>query len=134
MRRLFASIVVAVVAPLPGVGLWPSVQPAAAGHLANDHTGADPEVIGTVVGVDDSDRDAENWKWVPEQVDIAAGDTVTWDMTGAKMPHSAKAEDGSWDSGYVMEGSRWSRTFDQPGEYRYHCYPHPWKKGVVRVK
>ena len=124
MKRLVASIVVTVVAPL---------QPAVAGHMGN-HTGADPTAGGAVVGVDDSEWDAENWKWVPEQVEIAAGETVTWDMTGAKMAHSAKAEDGSWDSGYVQEGSKWSRTFDVPGEYRYYCYPHPWKKGVVRVR
>lgn len=54
----------------------------------------------------------------------------------AQMPHSAKADDGSWESGYVVEGSEWSRIVDMPGEYRYryHCYPHPWKKGVIRVK
>jgi plastocyanin len=120
-EKLLSWIIAGVVAAVFGVGLWPNVQPAAA---AQDH----------VVGVDDSDRDAENWKWVPEAVDIAAGDTVTWDMTGAKMPHSAKAEDGSWESGYVVEDSKWSRTFDRPGEYRYYCYPHPWKKGVIRVK
>ena len=121
MRKSFSWIVAAVVAAVFGVGLWPDIQPAAA---AQDH----------VVKVDDSDRDAENWKWVPEEVVIAAGDTVTWDMTGAKMPHSAKAEDDSWESGYVIEDSKWSRAFDQPGEYRYYCYPHPWKKGVIRVK
>ncbi len=134
MRRFFTPIAVAVVAALPGVGLWPDVQPAGAGHVGDDHTGAEPSLMGVVVGVDDSARNEENWKWVPEQVDIAAGETVTWDMTGAKMPHSARAEDGSWDSGYVMEGSKWSRRFGTPGEYRYYCYPHPWKKGVVRVQ
>ncbi len=120
-RKLFSWIIAVVVAAVSGVGLWSDVQPAAA---AQDH----------VVKVDDSDRDAENWKWVPEAVDVAAGDTVTWDMTGAKMPHSAKADDDSWESGYMVEDSKWSRTFDQPGVYRYYCYPHPWKKGVIRVK
>ena len=121
MRKLFSWIVVAVVAAVPGVGLWPNVRPAAA---AQDH----------IVKVDDSGWDAEHWKWVPESVDVTAGDTVTWDMTGAQMAHSATAEDGSWDSGYVDDGSKWSRIFDTPGEYRYYCYPHPWKKGVIRVK
>jgi plastocyanin len=114
-------MVVGVVAAVPGAGLGPNIRSAAA---AQDH----------VVGVDDWDRDAENWKWVPDELAIAAGDTVTWDFTDAQMPHSAKADDGSWESGYVVEGSKWSRIFDTPGEYRYHCYPHPWKKGVIRVK
>lgn len=125
MRKLFASIVIAALAPL---------QPAVAGHVGDDHAGAEPSAGGAIVGVDDSGWDAEHWKWAPEQVEIAVGETVTWDMTGAKMAHSATAEDGSWDSGYVQEGDKWSRRFETPGQYRYYCYPHPWKKGVVLVR
>jgi plastocyanin len=106
---------------VPGVGIWQGIPSAAA---AQDH----------VVKVDDSDRDQLEWKFVPEELDIAVGDSVTWDLTDSQLSHSATADDGSWDSGYITAGEKWTHTFDQPGEYKYHCEPHPWKKGVIRVK
>ncbi|HEV8624020.1 MAG TPA: hypothetical protein VG034_06140 [Acidimicrobiia bacterium] len=39
---------------------------------------------------------------------------------------------GAWSLG--NENIQWTHTFDKPGEIRYHCEPHPWKKGVIRVK
>jgi plastocyanin len=45
-----------------------------------------------------------------------------------------RPDDKSWDSGLIPPGEKWTHTFDKPGEYRYHCEPHPWKKGVIRVK
>jgi plastocyanin len=70
-----------------------------------------------------------------ELVDVTAvGDTVTWDTAGAQLSHTATADDGSWNSGYMTPGSKWTHTFDKPGEIHYHCEPHPWKKGVIRVK
>ena len=121
MRKLIWSIVAIVAVVVPGVRTWVDIRPAAA---AADH----------VVKVDDSDRDQSKWKWVPEEVDVAVGDTVTWDLTGAKLNHTSTADDGSWDSGYIESGQKWTHTFDKPGEYHYHCTPHPWKKGVVKVK
>ena len=59
---------------------------------------------------------------------------VTWDLTDAQISHSATADDKSFDSGLIAPGNKWTHTFDKPGEYRYHCEPHPWKKGVIRVK
>jgi plastocyanin len=103
--------------PRPGPG---TPQPVAA---AQDH----------VVRVADSDMDPQKWTWVPEVVDVKAGDTVTWDMNGAQVAHTATADDGSWDSGYVNPGSKWTHKFGTVGEIHYHCTPHPWKKGVIRV-
>jgi plastocyanin len=121
MRKLMWSAILMIAVMVPGIRVWPNIRPAAA---AQDH----------VVKVDDSDRDSQKWKWVPEEVDVAVGDTVTWDMAGAQLSHTATADDGSWDSSYMTPGSKWTHTFDKPGEIHYHCQPHPWKKGVIRVK
>jgi plastocyanin len=86
-----------------------------------------------VVKVADSDRDPQKWTWVPEQVTVKAGDTVTWDMTGAQVAHTATADDSSWDSGYINPGAKWTHTFTKVGDIPYHCTPHPWKKGVIHV-
>ena|ERR1700756_401163 len=86
-----------------------------------------------VVKVEDADRDPMKWHWVPEIVDVKVGDTVTWDMTGAHTDHTATADDGSWDSGYIVPGGKWTHKFSTVGDIHYHCTPHPWKKGVIRV-
>ena len=86
-----------------------------------------------VVKVADSDRDPQKWTWVPEQVTVKAGDTVTWDMTGAQVSHTATADDSSWDSGYINPGAKWTYKFTKVGDVPYHCTPHPWKKGVIHV-
>lgn len=121
MRKLIWSTAVVIAVAVPGVRVWQDIQPAAA---AQDH----------VVTVDDKDRDQQQWKFVPAEVEIAVGDSVTWDLTDAQISHSATADDKAFDSGLIAPGNKWTHTFDKPGEYRYHCEPHPWKKGVVRVK
>ena len=86
-----------------------------------------------VVKVADSDRDPQKWVWVPEQVTLKVGDTVTWDMNGAQVAHTATADDSSWDSGYINPGAKWTHKFLKAGDIPYHCTPHPWKKGVIHV-
>ena len=90
-----------------------------------------------VVKVADSDPDAQKWTWVPEQVTVKVGDTVTWDMTGAQVSHTATSDPGqpgpAWDSGYIAPGSKWTYKFTTVGDIHYHCTPHPWKKGVIHV-
>jgi len=109
---------------VPGVGALPNIQHVAP---AQNH----------VVKVADSDPDAQKWTWVPEIVDVKVGDTVTWDMTGAQVSHTATSDanqpGGAWDSNYIPPGQKWTYKFGTVGEIHYHCTPHPWKKGVIRV-
>jgi plastocyanin len=56
-------------------------------------------------------------------VTVRTGDTVAWENRGL-VTHNAEAEDGSWSSGNLRPGQRYSRRFDTPGEYRYVCTLH----------
>ena len=71
--------------------------------------------------------------YTPAEITVAPGTAVTWQNTGS-APHSAKAQDGSFDSGYIMPGAQGQVTFSAPGDFQYFCEPHPYKKGVVHVK
>ena len=64
----------------------------------------------------------------PESVTITAGDTVTWDVTGAN-PHTITADDGSFDQS-VATGDTFEQTFDTPGTYAYYCRIHGAAGGV----
>jgi plastocyanin len=76
--------------------------------------------------------------FVPDELNIAAGDTVTFVNMGniihtstldpeiARDPDNAQLPDGAetWDSGDMEPGDEFSVTLDVPGEYTYFCRPH----------
>jgi plastocyanin len=68
----------------------------------------------------------------PATVTVSAGTTVTWTNQDL-APHTATAEDGSFDTGRLNQGESGSVTFDQPGTYAYVCTFHPSMKGTVVV-
>jgi plastocyanin len=69
----------------------------------------------------------------PNRIEIAAGTTITW-TNNDPLVHTITADDGSWNSGDIPPGQTWSHTFTQPGEFAFHCTPHPFMKGVLVVR
>jgi plastocyanin len=59
----------------------------------------------------------------PAELEIAAGTTVTWTNVGGQ-PHTATAEDGSFDTGVLTTDRSASHTFTEPGTYPYVCTLH----------
>jgi LPXTG-motif cell wall-anchored protein len=68
----------------------------------------------------------------PASVTVAVGDTVTWHNSG-QAPHTATADDGSFDTGTIQPGGSGSHTFNSAGTFSYICTIHPNMKGTVRV-
>jgi plastocyanin len=73
-----------------------------------------------------------DFSFSPKTITITAGDTVTWHNTGP-TGHSATSDTGVFNTGVLQAGSDGSHTFDTPGTYAFHCSPHPYMKGTVRV-
>ncbi len=71
--------------------------------------------------------------FAPNRIEIAAGTTIVW-TNSDPLVHTITADDKSWDSGAIEPGKTWSHTFTQPGEYAFHCTPHPFMKAVVVVR
>jgi plastocyanin len=70
----------------------------------------------------------------PSQITVAAGTTVRWVNSG-RHQHTVTSDDGLWDSGELLSGSSYARTFTAPGTYPYHCAIHAGEmRGVVIVK
>jgi plastocyanin len=61
--------------------------------------------------------------FAPAAVRIQPGQAVEWTNEGATA-HTVTANDGSWDSGTIDPGATFTRTFDTPGVYPYHCRFH----------
>ncbi|UVE95559.1 plastocyanin/azurin family copper-binding protein [Dietzia sp. B32] len=71
----------------------------------------------------------------PPVVTIQPGDSVEW-VWEASLPHDVASDDDSgieFVSELQTEGS-YTQTFDTPGEYGYHCTPHPQMTGQVIVE
>jgi len=66
-------------------------------------------------------------------VHVRAGTTVRW-TNADQLQHSVTADDGSFDSGLIEPGRSYERVFDRPGDYAYHCTPHPFMTGHVVVE
>jgi plastocyanin len=71
--------------------------------------------------------------FAPASVTVAVGDSVTWNNNG-QAPHSATADDGSFDTGVFDPGGSRSTTFDSAGTFSYYCTVHGQaQSGTVRV-
>lgn len=70
----------------------------------------------------------------PPTVTIQAGGKVIWQNEG-HQPHTATADDGSFDTGTVNPGKLKSETaaFKQSGTFTYTCQIHPQMKGTIKV-
>jgi plastocyanin len=68
----------------------------------------------------------------PDPVTVQVGGKVTW-LNQDSAPHTATAEDDSFDTGTLEEGKLKSETFKQAGTYAYICEIHPDMHGTVEV-
>lgn len=74
----------------------------------------------------------EDFAYDPDPVTIEEGGKVTW-INRDSVPHTATAEDGSFDTGTLAEGKIGSESFKEPGTYAYTCTIHPEMEGTVEV-
>ena len=64
---------------------------------------------------------------------VRAGTRVRW-VNGDQLQHTVTADDGSFESGLIEPNQVFERVFDKPGDYPYHCTPHPFMQGHVIVE
>lgn len=74
----------------------------------------------------------EDFSFQPASITVNVGESVTW-TNADEAPHSATAEDGSFDTGTFGKSESRSHQFTEAGTFRYICTPHPSMKGTVRV-
>jgi plastocyanin len=74
----------------------------------------------------------EDFAYRPDPVTIEEGGKVIWKNRDS-APHTATAEDGSFDTGTIEEGKLKSESFKKPGTYAYVCSIHPDMHGTVEV-
>ncbi len=101
--------------PSPGKGDAESSAPAPSGDAARS------EKVSIV-----------EFAYDPDPVRIEEGGKVIW-VNHDAAPHTATADDGSFDTGAIEQGKLESESFKQPGTYTYFCEIHPDMHGTVEV-
>jgi plastocyanin len=69
----------------------------------------------------------------PAVLRVPAGATVTWVNRGPTA-HTSTSDGGAWDSGILLPGASYPRTFSQAGSFAYHCEPHPAMRATIVVQ
>ena len=59
----------------------------------------------------------------PATITVSVGDSIDFQNTG-KAPHTATADDGSFDTGNLNAGQSRSITFSRAGRFDYNCVYH----------
>jgi plastocyanin len=75
----------------------------------------------------------QNLAWSADSVVVPRGTTIEW-RNDDPLPHTATADDASWDSGEIAPGGAWRVRLDRPGRFAYHCTPHPFMRAVIIVR
>ena len=75
----------------------------------------------------------EGMKFVPERLEVAAGDVVTW-VNKDLVPHTVTAPGARIESGAIAPGASWRWVAKRTGEIEYVCRFHPTMKAVLVVK
>ena len=75
----------------------------------------------------------EGMKFIPERIEVAAGDTIVWTNQDI-VPHTVTAAEAKVESGDLQTGKRFKFVARRKGEMSYICRLHPVMRGVVVVK
>jgi len=69
----------------------------------------------------------------PQILTVASGDRVTW-VNKDFFPHTATADDKTFDSHSIAPTDTWTFVAGKPGTYTYTCIFHPNMKGTIKVQ
>jgi plastocyanin len=75
----------------------------------------------------------QNFAFEPGTLTVTVGTTVTW-VNNDGTTHTVTADGGTFDSGSLAAGETFQFTFDQVGDFTYHCSIHSTMQGTISVK
>ncbi|WP_147125705.1 cupredoxin domain-containing protein [Shimia ponticola] len=75
----------------------------------------------------------EGFAFAPGDLTISVGDSVEFTNSDS-APHTATADDGSFDTGMLRGGDQAKITFDTAGEFEYFCAVHPHMRAKITVE
>ncbi len=95
-----------------------------------ESTGSEPAPSGEAAKSEKVD--IVEFTYQPDPVVVQVNGKVIWQNQDT-APHTATADDGSFDTGTIEKGKLGSATFKEAGTFTYFCEIHPTMKGTVEV-
>jgi plastocyanin len=74
----------------------------------------------------------KNSVFSPANLQININATVTW-INDDNMVHTVTSANGTFNSGDIAPGTKFTYTFTNTGTYNYHCAYHPDMIGAIIV-
>lgn len=125
-KTLIVIIVSIIAVVVIGVVLYPNLKKAPI--EVSKEIQKSEEIVGQKVVLID------NFSYSPKELTISAGETVVWKNKDS-IRHNVFSDNGNeLDSKLLGKDETYSYTFNQTGEYAYHCTPHPFMKGKIIVQ
>lgn len=90
----------------------------AAAQIAAPPAAVAPNAAAQQIAIDIVDN-----SFTAAKISVPVGASVVWANTGQKK-HTVTADDGSFESGELVNGASFAHTFDTPGTYQYFCAFH----------
>lgn len=119
----------AAVAPMAGSASGEQWQePVIMDPLAEIEAGAGTAIVKIIEG-----PDIMKWGYDPSELTVSTGTDVIFVNVG-QVPHTATANQGTFDTGYLKNSEQMTITMDKIGEHGFFCTPHPWMKGKINVE
>jgi plastocyanin len=82
---------------------------------------------------DEKTIEISNFSFVPAQLTVPAGTTVTW-VNKDEEPHTVVESDTLFKSHALDTGDKFSFTFTTPGSFKYFCTIHAHMVGMIVVQ
>lgn len=140
MNKFMPLIIVAVIAVAAGitVALTSSDdKPANSDNPKSSSTAARSDQGGSSADSSQAaatnDVEIKDFAYGPTIISVKKGTTVTWTNKDSAA-HTVTADSGNGPkSESLAKDDTYSFTFNETGEFSYHCIPHPQMKGKVVV-
>jgi len=112
----------------------PASEESEAGEEAESEAGEEAESEPAPSGEAAKSEKVEivEFTYQPDPVVVQVGGKVIWQNEDT-APHTATADDGSFDTGTIEKGKLGSATFKEAGTFTYFCEIHPTMHGTVEV-
>jgi plastocyanin len=109
---------------LLGLALALAASACGAPGATGDAPSFPPDTVGVAI---------DQLAYSPASLTVPAGTTIAW-INRETAAHDVAADDGSFTSPTLQRGDTWTRTFDLPGTWTYHCTIHPEMTGTITVR
>jgi len=104
----------------------------AANYCSKGSSYGSSDSSGSNTGTNNTTVTMQNNVFSKTSLTIAKGTTVTW-TNNDYTTHTVTADDNSFNSGDITAGQSYTKTFNTPGTFPYHCTYHSMMKATVVV-